>query len=55
MAGNMESGLSESIRNQVVIISKHGMSGALKHFGETGSAVSKTQSGGPKVITPLKD
>ncbi len=65
MVGNMTSELSEGVRSQTVILNKEGLSqcqimtrlevckgavhGALKRFAETGSVVSKTQSGRLKV------
>ena len=68
IVGNMASELSESVRSQIVILSKEGLSqcqimarlnvskgaehGTLKHFAETGSVISKTQSVRTKVSTP---
>ena len=67
----MASELSKSVRNQIVILSKEGLSqrqivarlqvskgavhGTLKRAAETGSVASKARSGRPKVTTPLED
>ncbi|KAM7407138.1 hypothetical protein PAMA_003055 [Pampus argenteus] len=67
----MASELSESVRSQIVILSKEGLSqrqimarlkvskgavhGTLKRAAETGSVVSKARSGRPKVTTPAED
>ena len=67
----MASELSESVRNQIVILSKEGLSqrqimarlhvskgavhGTLKRAAETGSVASKARSGRPKVTTPSED
>ena len=71
IVGNMASELSESVRHQIVILSKEGLSqcqimarlkvskgavhGTLKRFAETGSVVSKARSGRPKVTTTSED
>uniref|UniRef100_A0A3B4XIU1 Paired domain-containing protein n=1 Tax=Seriola lalandi dorsalis TaxID=1841481 RepID=A0A3B4XIU1_SERLL len=63
--------LSDSVRSQIVILSKEGLSqrqimarlkvskgavhGTLKRFAESGSVVSKARSGRPKVTTPSED